>query len=80
MSDDKGRCPLCGGEKHPGTTTFAVDLKSGVVVVRDVPALVCSQCGDAWLEDPVAEGLQKIVDNARCTDTEVSVTRWRHVA
>ena len=36
MSDNLGQCPLCGGEKQPGPTTFAVDLKTGVVVVRDV--------------------------------------------
>lgn len=33
MGDNLGRCPLCGGEKHPGTTTFAVDLRTGIVVV-----------------------------------------------
>ena len=38
-------CPLCGGRKAPGTTTFTSDIGSGVVVIRDVPATVCSQCG-----------------------------------
>ena len=47
MSEKKGNCPLCGGEKSHGKTTFAVDFGSGVVVVRDVPALVCNLCGDA---------------------------------
>jgi YgiT-type zinc finger domain-containing protein len=54
MSDNIGHCPLCGGEKQLGTTTFAVDLKSGVVVVREVPAFVCTKCGDVWIDDPVA--------------------------
>ena len=47
MTDNTGRCALCGGDKHPGVTTFAVDLTFGVVVVRDVPALVCGGCADA---------------------------------
>lgn len=34
MSNLHGRCPLRGGEKEAGTTTFAVDLGPGVVVVR----------------------------------------------
>ncbi len=29
MSKNIGHCPLCGGEKQLGTTTFAVDLKTG---------------------------------------------------
>ncbi len=65
MSENFGRCPLCGGEKQPGTTTFAVDLKFGVVVVREVPPFVCAQCGDAWIDDPVAAKLESIVAEAR---------------
>ena len=75
-----GRCPLCGGEKRQGTTTFAVDLKFGVVVVREVPALVCSKCGDAWIEDPVAAKLEAVVSDAREKQSEVEVTQWHLVA
>ena len=76
MSGSPGRCPLCGGEKRPGTTIFAVDLGFGVVVVRDVPALVCSKCGDAWIDDQVAEKLQVAVADARRKKAVVEVTRW----
>ena len=36
-------CPLCGGKKQPGTTTFTAEPSSGVVVIRHVPATICSQ-------------------------------------
>lgn len=58
-------CPLCGGTKEPGTTTFAVDTGSNVVVVRDVPATVCSLCGEEWIDDAVAEMLEQIVQDAK---------------
>lgn len=80
MSDKYGRCPLCGGEKQRGTTTFAVDLKFGVVVVREVPALICSKCGDTWIEDPVAAKLEAVVADAREKQAEVEVTQWHLVA
>jgi YgiT-type zinc finger domain-containing protein len=73
MSKNIGCCPLCGGEKQPGTTTFAVDLKFGVVVVREVPAFVCVQCGDAWIDDPVAAKLENIVAEVRRKQTLVEV-------
>jgi len=41
-----GKCPLCGGGKKQGDTTYTVDLGFGVVVVRGVPAKVCTQCGE----------------------------------
>jgi len=80
MNHELGRCPLCGGEKEPGTTTFTVDLSFGVLVVRDVPALVCSQCGEAWIEDEVAAKLEALVADARRRQSVVEVTRWEQVA
>lgn len=75
-----GKCPLCGGEKELGTTTFAADVKSCVVVVRDVPAMVCSQCGDAWIVDDVAARLEEIVNDARSKNALVEVSQWQEVA
>lgn len=80
MSDNLGRCPLCGGEKQRGTTTFAVDLKFGVVVVREVPAFVCTKCGNAWIDDPVAAKLESIVADARRKQAVVEVTQWQQAA
>lgn len=62
MSD---KCPICGGGIADGQTTFTVDIGPGVVVVRHVPARVCLQCGEDWIQDPVAERLDKIVSEAR---------------
>ncbi|HZX35326.1 MAG TPA: type II toxin-antitoxin system MqsA family antitoxin [Thermodesulfobacteriota bacterium] len=68
------KCPLCGGKKTKGKTTFTVDLGFGVVVVRDVPATVCSQCGADWIEDSIALKLEEIVNDARKKHHTVEVT------
>ena len=67
-------CSLCGGKKQAGKTTFTVDLGFGVVVVREVPATVCSQCGADWIDDAIAEKLEKIVEDARQKHNLVEVT------
>jgi len=46
MSNPNQICPLCGGKKTKGKTTFSADVGSGVVVVREVEATICSQCGE----------------------------------
>jgi YgiT-type zinc finger domain-containing protein len=76
MSARTERCPLCGGDQRPGDTMFAVDLKFGVVVVREVPALVCSQCGEAAIDDEVAARLEAIVEEARRKRAEVEINHW----
>jgi len=67
-------CPLCGGTKKAGKTTFTVDLGFGVVVVREVPATVCSQCGADWIKDTIAEKLERLVEDARQSHNLVEVT------
>jgi len=69
-------CPLCGGSKTQGTTTFTVDLRFGVVVVRDVPATVCAQCGADWISDAIAARLESIVEDARRKHHMVEVTSF----
>jgi YgiT-type zinc finger domain-containing protein len=68
------KCPLCGGIRKAGKTTFTVDLGFGVVVVRDVPASVCSQCGADWIADSIAAKLESIVEDARKKHHMVEVT------
>ena len=67
------QCPLCGGNKASGKTTFTADLGSGVVVVRRVQATICTQCGEEWIDDETARCLEKVVDEARLKHSEVEV-------
>ena len=68
------KCPLCGGSMTSGKTTFTVELGFGVVVVRDVPATVCAQCGADWIADAVTARLESIVADARVKHHTVEVT------
>jgi len=82
MPDNKteaGQCPLCGGKKKAGKTIFTVDLTFGVVVVKDVPATVCAQCGTDWIDDKTAAKLEEIVNNARQKHHIVEITSFTGV-
>jgi len=69
MKDDT--CSICGGAKTDTTTSFTVDYKLGVVIVRDVPAKACVQCGEEWIIDEVAGKLEKIVKVAKDQKQEI---------
>jgi YgiT-type zinc finger domain-containing protein len=56
-----------------GRTIFAVDLGGGVLVVRNVPALIWAQCGEEWIADEVAARLENLADDARQRGAEVEV-------
>ena len=80
MNSSENICPLCGGFKKTGNTTFTVDMKETLVVVRDVPAIICSLCGNEWLSDEVAASIESIVEEAKKIHRQVEVTQYRKVA
>lgn len=66
-------CPLCGGSKKSGKTTYSADLGNGVIVIRDVPATICDQCGEAWIDPATAKRLEHLSQKARSKGTQVEV-------
>lgn len=40
-------CDLCGGDLCPGTTSLQLWQGEHLILVRDVPAEVCQQCGQS---------------------------------
>ncbi len=57
------KCPLCKGEMLSGKTNLPYSLEEGkIIVVINVPALVCNQCGDDFVEIDVVRKVEKILD------------------
>ncbi len=75
-----GQCPLCGGDKKKGLTTYTVELGFSLLVVRDVPADICSQCGEEWISSGVAKKLEKITNDVREKKPELEIVAYQEAA
>jgi len=51
-----------------------------LVVVRNVPATICSLCGNSWLSDEVAGDIEVIVEEAKKNNRQMEVTQYRKAA
>ena len=69
-------CPVCGGSIEKGKTTYTADMDFGLVVVREVPAEVCTQCGEEWIDPEVAKKLETIVNQAREKGAEIEILSY----
>jgi YgiT-type zinc finger domain-containing protein len=67
------KCGICGSRTRLGKTTVTVDRRRQVVVVRNVPARVCSLCGEAWLTDASAATGEKVVQRAGKDNAQLEV-------
>lgn len=72
-SSEQGRCPRCGGRKEPGKATYTVDFGSSIVVIRDVPAMVCAQCGEEWIAADTAGRLESLTREAKQRGEQVAI-------
>ena len=61
MNDTVDRCDICGGELKAGVTTLQIWRGQELIVIRDVQADVCQQCGEAYISADVSERLDYFV-------------------
>jgi YgiT-type zinc finger domain-containing protein len=55
------KCYFCGGEMKSGKTTYTVNKKGYHLLIDDVPAWICEQCGEPYFEGDVVDAIQKLV-------------------
>ena len=58
------RCYFCGGGLEYKRTTIPFVMNETVVVIRNVPAHVCKQCGEAIMDSPVARRVDELLKQA----------------
>ena len=71
------KCVMCkGGELAPGKTTVKVQREETLVIIKDVPADVCLDCGEAYLDVNVARKIEQQVEEAVARHTEIEILRY----
>lgn len=56
------RCPVCKTEMKEGKTELTLKRQRSVVVMEDVPAMVCPQCGEASIDASVSQAAYEIAE------------------
>ncbi|MDP2787687.1 MAG: type II toxin-antitoxin system MqsA family antitoxin [Pseudomonadota bacterium] len=71
------KCSLCKtGETHPGKTTVTLERGESVVVIRDVPAEICEDCGEYFLDEVTARRVYTAAEQACSRHVEVEIQRY----
>ena len=70
------KCFICKSHIEDKLTTFMTDLENCIIIVKNVPSQVCSQCGEVSYSHNVAVQLEKIVNVMRTGITEIAVVSY----
>jgi len=55
-------CPECNGDVTDGRVKMDYNLGWIKLTIKNVPANVCSECGQEFIDGPIAENLNRLVD------------------
>ena len=72
------KCVICQyGETEPGTTTVALTRDETTIVIREVPALICTTCGEEYVDSAIGARLSQIAEHAVEEGVQVDVRRYQ---
>ena len=73
------RCLYCKGSLEDRQTNFIVDLGECIMIIKNVPSQVCSQCGEVSYSNEVAKKLEIVVDRMRSMVRDVAVFEYSQI-
>ena len=67
-------CVICkNGVMKPGFVTFTLEKETGIVVFKNVPAMVCENCGDFYLSTETTNILLEKANQALAKGVEFEI-------
>lgn len=71
-------CVTCrNGETFSGTTTVVLHLGDTILVVKKVPANICENCGEYYLDEKVTAEVYKKLADALERHVEVAILSYQ---
>jgi YgiT-type zinc finger domain-containing protein len=68
------RCVICkNGETHPGKTTVTLERDGMTLIVRSVPAEICDNCGEEYVDSTASARLLETAEEAARTGAHLDV-------
>jgi len=70
-------CVICKtGQMVAGKTTVTLQRGETTVVIKEVPADVCDNCGEYYLSESMTQRVLEMAEVASRKGVEVEVLRW----
>ncbi len=58
-------------------TNFIADFDDCIIIIKNVPSQVCTQCGEVSYSYEVSKQLEKIVQNVRSVVSDIAVVNFK---
>ena len=70
-------CIICKqGETKPGYTTVTLNRGDSSIIIKQVPADICENCGEYYLSEEISEQVLTLAEKAIDRNAEIEVLRF----
>jgi len=69
-------CVLCKANLTKGNVNHIVDLGEGIIIIKNVPANICEQCGEYYLDTNTALKIESILEDIKKNKAEVFIVNY----
>ena len=71
------KCFICkNGETKKGITTVTLTKGETVIIVKNVPAEICDNCGEYYLSEDITKKIFELASDALKRNTEIEVLKY----
>ena len=75
------KCMICKhDETKKGTTTVTLEKASSTIVFKEVPAHICDNCGEKYIDDSITKELLKKAREIIKNGVEVDIRKYEMAA
>ena len=69
-------CFKCKGNAEKKIVNYILDLNNTIIIIKNVPAHVCTTCGERYFDDDTMKNLERIINQLRNIATEMSIVNY----
>ena len=73
------RCIMCKGSITKTKHTFIQEYDNCIIIIKNVPALACSQCGEVYYSDEISEKLEETVNRLQIMVKDIAIFEYDKV-
>lgn len=74
------KCMRCGRDAYKSTTTEAIEMGFGLLVIRNIPCYKCEECDEIFYTGDVALKIERITETVRHLAQDITIIDYMKAA
>lgn len=74
------KCMKCGKEAYRSTTSEAIEMEFGLLVIRNIPCYKCEECDEIFYTGDVVQKIEEITERVKQQMQEITIIDYEKAA